>query len=71
MPTGTGVKKKREFRFLWINRIGAFARTEGINYSRLIAGLKKANIIINRRYLSELAVSDPEVFKSIVQLAGN
>ncbi|MFH1625944.1 MAG: 50S ribosomal protein L20 [Pseudomonadota bacterium] len=61
--------RKREFRRLWITRINAAARVEGISYSRLIEGLKKARVSIDRKILSELAVSDPKGFVKIVQLA--
>ncbi|MGX9359167.1 50S ribosomal protein L20 [Mycoplasma sp. 332] len=60
---------KREFRKLWIARINAAARTNGITYSRLIEGLNKANININRKMLSELAINYPESFTSIVETA--
>nr|WP_081605206.1 50S ribosomal protein L20 [Mycoplasmopsis arginini] len=60
---------KREFRKLWIARINAAARTNGITYSRLIEGLSKANININRKMLSELAINYPESFSRIVESA--
>jgi large subunit ribosomal protein L20 len=58
--------KKRDFRKLWIVRINAACRTEGISYSRFMYGLKKANIIIDRKSLSELAVNKPVIFKELV-----
>ncbi|OIO37908.1 MAG: 50S ribosomal protein L20, partial [Candidatus Omnitrophica bacterium CG1_02_49_10] len=61
--------KKREFRSLWITRITAAARSLGINYSRLISGLKKAKISVNRKMLAELAVSDKKAFKALVDAA--
>lgn len=60
---------KRDFRRLWIARINAACRPQGISYSRLVNGLKKANIEINRKMLSELAIQHPEVFRSIVETA--
>ncbi|VEU59757.1 50S ribosomal protein L20 [Mesomycoplasma neurolyticum] len=62
---------KREFRKLWIARINAASRPLGITYSQLINKLKKANIEINRKMLSELAIHQPEVFNSIVKQAQN
>jgi len=61
--------KKRDFRRLWITRISAGAKANGINYSRLMNGLKKANITINRKMLAELAVSDKAAFTAIVEKA--
>ena len=61
--------KKRDFRSLWITRISAACAQNGINYSRLINGLKKANISLNRKVLAELAVSDPAAFTSLVEKA--
>lgn len=61
--------KKRTFRSLWIARINAQARVEGISYSRLIAGLNKANINLDRRVLSDLAVHDKPAFAAIVEQA--
>ncbi len=57
---------KRNFRKLWIARINAAVRPEGITYSRFINGLKKANIEINRKMLSELAIHNSDIFKKIV-----
>ncbi len=62
-------KKKRDFRRLWITRINAAARTQGMSYSQLIGKLKKANIDINRKMLAQLAVLDPEAFAQIVAQA--
>ena len=61
--------KKREFRALWIARISAGCRAEGITYSRFIYGLSKANIEMNRKSLSNLAISDKEAFKTLVSRA--
>lgn len=61
--------KKSNFRKLWIARINAAARMNGITYSKLIAGMKKANIVVNRKMLAELAVSDPKAFTQIAELA--
>ena len=59
--------KKRDFRRLWIARINAAARQNGISYSRLMDGLKKKNININRKMLAEMAVSDSEGFAKLVE----
>ena len=61
--------KKRDFRSLWITRISAQAKVCGINYSRLVHGLKLAGIDLNRKMLAELAVSDKEAFAAIVEKA--
>ena len=61
--------KKRDFRQLWIARVNAAARGEGVSYSKLIAGLTKAGVILNRKSLSEIAIRDPEGFKTIVEIA--
>lgn len=58
--------KKRDFRKLWISRINAACRPLGITYSRLMDGLKKKNININRKMLSELAINQPEQFTALV-----
>ncbi|MFV8414275.1 50S ribosomal protein L20 [Mycoplasma sp. Sp48II] len=60
---------KRNFRKLWIARINAAVRAEGMSYSRFINGLKKANITINRKMLSELAINEPKTFSVLVQIA--
>ncbi|MBR2744170.1 MAG: 50S ribosomal protein L20 [Clostridia bacterium] len=61
--------KKSNFRKLWIARINAAARMNGLTYSRLIAGLKKANVVINRKMLAEMAVSDAAAFAKIAEIA--
>lgn len=61
--------KKRDFRALWITRLNAACREEGISYSQFIFGMKKAGIEINRKNLSELAISQPEIFKAVVSQA--
>jgi large subunit ribosomal protein L20 len=61
--------KKRDFRALWITRINAQSRAEGLSYSRLIAGLKKANVSLDRRVLADLAVHDKAAFLAVVNLA--
>ncbi|HSM72713.1 MAG TPA: 50S ribosomal protein L20, partial [Anaerolineales bacterium] len=58
--------RKRDLRRLWIARINAAARLNGITYSRLIAALKKANIEINRKMLADIAVRDPQTFAAVV-----
>ena len=62
-------RKKRDFRGLWITRLSAACRQRGIRYSQFINGCKKANIQLNRKILSDLAITDPEAFDSIVQAA--
>ena len=62
-------QKKRDFRSLWIARINAAARMNGLTYSQLINGLKKANVVINRKMLAEIAVTDPKAFTEIAKLA--
>ena len=59
--------KKRDFRRLWIARINAAARMNGMSYSKFISGLKKANININRKMLAEMAVSDSQGFAALVE----
>ena len=61
--------RKSNFRKLWIARINAAARMNGTTYSKLIAGLKKANVTINRKMLAELAVSDSKAFAELVEVA--
>ena len=63
--------KKRDFRQLWIARVNAAARAEGISYSKFIAGLLKAGVTLNRKMLSEIAISDPAGFKTLVDIAKN
>ncbi len=62
-------RRKRDFRALWITRISAGCKVNGINYSRFINGLKKANVTLNRKMLSELAVGDPKGFTALVEKA--
>ena len=62
-------QKKRDFRALWITRISAQAKVNGINYSQLMHGLKLAGINLNRKMLAEIAVSDKEAFAAIVEKA--
>ena len=61
-------QRKRDFRKLWISRINAAARQNGMNYSTFINGLKKADIEINRKMLSEMAIHDPEGFSKLVEI---
>ena len=63
--------KKRTFRSLWIARIGAGSRELGVSYSDLISGLKKNDIKINRKVLSEIAISDKTTFEKVVKTATN
>ena len=62
-------QKKRDFRALWITRISAQAKVNGVNYSTFMNGLKKAGIDLNRKMLAELAVSDKEAFAALVEAA--
>lgn len=62
-------RRKRDFRRLWITRINAASRQEGLSYSRLINQLKKANIEINRKMLAQMAILDPQGFSKVVQVA--
>ena len=62
-------EKKRQFRRLWIARINAAARLNGLSYSKFMYGLKLANVDLNRKMLSEMAISDPEGFASLVEVA--
>ncbi len=61
--------RKRDFRSLWIVRINAAARLNGLSYSKLMNGLKKAGVDMNRKILAELAVTDPKAFTSLVEKA--
>ena len=61
--------KKRDFRKLWISRISAACKMNGINYSRFMNGLKKAGIELNRKMLSEIAIADPAAFTALVAKA--
>ena len=63
--------KKSDFRKLWISRINAAARMNGMTYSELINGLKKANVVINRKMLAEMAVNDMNAFAKVVETAKN
>ncbi|MCU9939919.1 50S ribosomal protein L20 [Mycoplasmopsis felis] len=60
---------KRNFRKLWIARINAATRAQGMSYSRFINGLKKANVTINRKMLSELAINEPKTFDMLIKLS--
>ncbi len=62
-------QKKREFRKLWITRINAACRENGISYSRFIEGLNKAGVLVNRKMLSEIAINDPKAFTELVEVA--
>ena len=61
--------KKRDFRALWIIRISAACDARGMSYSRFMGGLKKANVILNRKMLSEVAIADDQAFDRLVELA--
>ncbi len=63
--------KKGDFRRLWIARINAAARQEGLSYSRFIAGLRRAGVELDRKVLADIAVREPETFRSLVQTARN
>src|SRR3989338_4971260 len=63
-------RKKRDFRSLWTVRISAALRAKGLNYSRFIPALKKANITLDRKSLSELAIHHPAVFEKVLKEAG-
>jgi large subunit ribosomal protein L20 len=62
-------KRKRDFRRLWIARINAASRQQGLSYSKLMGGLKKANVEINRKMLSQMAILDPAGFAKVVEIA--
>ena len=64
-------QRKRDFRSLWITRINAAARINGMSYSTFINGLKKANVEVNRKMLADLAVNDAAAFAQLVELAQN
>jgi len=64
-------ERKRDFRSLWITRLNAAARQEGLSYSRLIDALNKSHILLNRKMLSQLALADPAVFSAVVAAARN
>ena len=61
--------RKSDFRKLWIARINAAARMNGTTYSKLISGLKKANVTINRKMLADIAITDPKAFTEIAEIA--
>jgi large subunit ribosomal protein L20 len=61
--------KKRDFRSLWIVRVGAAARKNDISYSKFMSGLKKASVMLDRRILAEIAVQDPETFTKLAETA--
>ncbi len=61
--------KKGDMRALWISRLNAACRAEGISYSRFIDGLNKAGVVINRKALSNMAIEDPAAFKAVVETA--
>ncbi len=63
-------RKKRDFRSLWISRLSAACRERGLRYSQLIKALVEANISLNRKMLSELAISDPAAFDEVLAKAG-
>jgi len=69
LATGHRKDRKREFRALWITRINAAVRSEGMTYSRFMEGLTKAGIAINRKMLSEIAIADSDGLKSLVEKA--
>lgn len=62
-------RRKRDFRALWITRINAAARSEGMNYSRLMSGLKKEGLSVNRKILADLAVNDQSAFARLLEIA--
>jgi len=62
-------QRKRDFRRLWITRINAAAKMNGMNYSTLINGLKRANVTLNRKMLSEIAIADPTGFTALAEQA--
>ena len=62
-------QKKRDFRRIWITRISAGCKQNGMNYSTFINGLKKANIALNRKMISEIAISDPAAFAALCEKA--
>ena len=64
-------QKKRDFRRLWITRISAACKKNGMNYSTFMAGLKKAGIELNRKMLSEMAINDPKSFAALVETVKN
>ena len=69
MPRGTAASASATSARLWIVRINAAARTHGISYSKLVGGLKRANIELDRKILADLAISDPAAFPKVVEQA--
>ena len=69
MPTATGRSRKRDFRRLWIIRIGAAARQNGLNYNQLIHGLKAAGVELDRKMLADIALQDPAAFTNLAETA--
>ena len=69
LSTRHRLMKKRDYRGLWIQRLSAACEANGMNYNRLIEGLRKANVVLNRKMLSEIAIHDPQGFVKIVSLA--
>ena len=67
--TSSYAQRKRQFRQLWIARINAATRMNGLSYSKFMHGLKLAGVDINRKMLSEMAISEPEAFKALVDVA--
>ena len=67
MATAHRKRKKREYRSLWITRLSAACRANGMTYSRFMAGLDKSNVALNRKMLAEIAVRDPQGFTQIVE----
>jgi len=63
--------RKRQFRRLWITRLSAASRAEGLTYSRFVEGLKQANVALDRKILADIAVQDPEAFRKVVEIAKN
>jgi large subunit ribosomal protein L20 len=61
--------RKRDFRRLWITRLSAAVRAEGMAYSKFIAALKRAGVELDRKMLAEMAVNDPETFQRVIELA--
>ena len=69
LSTRHRILRKREFRGLWIQRLSAACEANGMNYNRLIEGLRKAGVDLNRKMLSEIAIHDPQGFVKIAELA--
>lgn len=61
--------RKRDFRRLWILRINAAVRSEGLSYSRFMGALKKAGVLVNRKNLAQLSIEDPEAFRQLIEVA--